>query len=313
MVSLLLTIGLSLSIIINNHTTMVPRDGNGNYCVHSSELIPHQIGNGDGNDGGDSPDYLAYTNFNRISYFKYLYNYSPANTSSGTCGYVSLIQLMSYYDTFYNDYIIPEAYDDGPLNNTSLSQANSNSPGVVRQAYSNSVYSSYYDFCNSTQNNNLESKLTVIHNTLNNTNNYNSFVAEIGGWDYQALLNSFYGSSNVVTVVEIDNSYNTYTQNQMKGYVKNYIDNGKPVVVHIRSTSGFSRHSVVAYDYSGDTIYANFGYNSSTTHDSLFNSTYSAIYYVAALDYGNLDHYHANNYIIDYECYCGCNQNNPTI
>ena len=312
MKTVLLITCLSLTIITRGHSTQVlPHDSSGFNGVNLKEIMPRH--GGECLECGEDPEYLSYTNFNRISYFKYLYNYSPKNTATGTCGYVSLIQLMTYYDTFYNDYIVPSSYDDGPVNNTSLSQANSNSPGVVREDYNSSVYSSYYSFCNSTQNYNLQSKLSVVYNTLNGTNDSSNFVDSIGGWDYQTLLNSFYGNSSTVSVTTIDNSYSTYTVNQMKGYIKNYIDAGKPVVVHIKSSMGFYRHSVVAYDYSGDTIYANFGYDSSTTHQNLLSGSYSGIYYIAALDYGNIDHYHSDNYVINYEYYCGCNQYNPTI
>ena len=62
----------------------------------------------------DFEDYIINNSFpntlNKNSYFSNLYNYSPMN-SHGSCGYVSLAQYLSYYDTFYNDNIIPESYE----------------------------------------------------------------------------------------------------------------------------------------------------------------------------------------------------------
>lgn len=45
-----------------------------------------------------------------VTYFQNLYTYSPVN-SHGSCGYVSFIQYLSYYDTFRNDNIIPTVYE----------------------------------------------------------------------------------------------------------------------------------------------------------------------------------------------------------
>ena len=42
------------------------------------------------------------TGFGMVSYFQNLDTYSPTN-SQGSCGYVSFIQYLSYYDTFRND------------------------------------------------------------------------------------------------------------------------------------------------------------------------------------------------------------------
>lgn len=69
-----------------------------------------------------------------VTYFSNLYKYSPMN-SYGSCGYVSLIQYLSYYDTFYNDSIIPENYERSQGNVATFEEAFSISPGVIRQDY----------------------------------------------------------------------------------------------------------------------------------------------------------------------------------
>jgi hypothetical protein len=89
--------------------------------------------------------------------------------------------------------------------------------------------------------------------------------------------------------------------------IKNSIDAGDPIVVHINDYGEFmGGHSVVAYDYDEDVIYAHYGRGGdSSTYELLAN--YDRIYYVAKLDYSSLKHSHSNNYVIDSVGYCGCN------
>ena len=70
---------------------------------------------------GDEPNDFNYpsnpgnpgnysSQLNMVNYFSNLNTFSPSN-KGGSCGFVSLAQVLSYYDTFYNDSIIPEQYD----------------------------------------------------------------------------------------------------------------------------------------------------------------------------------------------------------
>ena len=68
-------------------------------------------------------------------YFKNMAEYSPTN-QKGFCGYVSLIQYLCYYDSFYNDNIIPEKFERNQGFAESLNEARKMSPGVLRKEYS---------------------------------------------------------------------------------------------------------------------------------------------------------------------------------
>lgn len=274
-----------------------------------------------------SPDYVDYssqnyyqqTTFNRKTYFQNLYAYS-ANNSVGSCGFVSLIQAMSYYDSFYNDNIIPETYDKFDSNQTSEASVKLVSPGVLNQAYSSS-YGTYYQFCHDTMADNFQSKLTVLKNQLNGTDNngthldgdgntVNNFTTSIGGWDYQSLLNSLYSGSGVsVSVTEYANKSNS----EFVSIIKSIINNGDPAVVHIKKFDSLGvqigYHSVVAYEYDESGIYANFGWGSGSTHYQLLGGTagYTLITQVYSLDYSSNEHVHSNNYVISSKGHCGCN------
>lgn len=248
------------------------------------------------------------THFNMVTYFENLDTYFPEN-SVGSCGFVSLIQAMSYYDTFYSDNVIPEVYDRHNTSATTLNEAESSSPGVLHESFYDYNYSNYHDFCHATQSNNFQSLLTVLHNINLSTDNQTDFHYSIGAWDYDNVFDSFYGESSGIYVTE----YYDLTQSLYEQAIKSIIDSGNPAIVHISkndpSTNDVIAHSVVAYDYDDDHIYANFGYGVGSTHIPLIGGSYeySEIYYAASLNFSSIGHTHSNNYVAyNYE-YCGCN------
>ena len=265
----------------------------------------------DGGGGGTSiPNYYG---FNRKQFLEKSAKYVPDNRL-GTCGYISLIQLLSFYDTFYNDNIIPDQFDRSYQSATTLSGAVSYSPGV--EALSSSEYpasyspSAYRDFCFDRFSYCFHSYLTLLHNQDKGTDNNTDFTYSIGAWDYQGMLDKIYGGDKVIV-----SKYSSTgrSQSQFKQLIKDFIDGGDPVVVHIKDESSSNQdnwryHSVVAYDYSGDTIYANFGWGSGSTKRSLFDSSYGykEIYYVAALNFNKMGPKHSDNYVVNGRSYCGC-------
>lgn len=262
------------------------------------------------------------THFNPLIYFENLTTYSPYN-SAGSCGYVSLIQVLSFYDTFYNDNIIPENYEFKNLHSTSYENAIISSPGVKREQYiSGLIYNTYHDFCHNTMNDNLQSKLTVLLNVKDKTDNNGYIINEgkikynfepgIGGWRYEELLNLFYANLNLNLNYSIDYHIN-YDQNTYITYIKNKIDNGMPCIVHIKKYNEITKiddcHSVVAYDYDDNYIYANFGWSENSNHIPLIGGiqNYDEIYAVFSFDFSSTSHIHSDNYMINGEAYCGCN------
>lgn len=252
--------------------------------------------------------YSNHTTFNKITYFENLYDYSP-NNNIGSCGFVSFIQLLSYYDTFYNDSVIPEQFDRKLTTATTESEAKAVSPGVLRQVYYGSGYSSYYEYCHATMGSDLQSYFTVLYNQYLNSDNVDNFKYSIGAWNYNAVLRSFYNDSSLNLVT----TYSTSSQSNYMNWIKTNIDNGDPVIVHIRkraedgTTSG--AHSVVAYAYDEGGIYAHFGWGRSSSTYTLLGGTanYNEIYYAARVDFSSLGHSHSDNYIINGTPYCGCN------
>lgn len=236
-------------------------------------------------------------------YFENLFDYIPYN-SVGSCSYVALTAAMSYYDTFYNDDIIPSIYESGEYNAKNKSDLRYKSPGVMRLPYNENAYSSYYEFCNETQNFNLQSKLTILHNINRNSYNIQNFVPAGSGWDYNEILNSFYKyDKNIVNV------YTFQSQKEYVDMVKSVIDTGNPAVLSIYKNinGGIDHHAVVAYDYDENGIYANFGLEKSATRKLVYSDGYDTIRGLFTLDFSSFGHKHSNNYVIDGFSYCGCN------
>ena len=270
-------------------------------------------------DLADDPTFFTNTHFSMTKYFGHLSDYSPKN-NCGSCGFVSLIQVMSYYDTFYNDYIIDEFFDRYSTNINTLPQAYLKSPGVERNEFTPTdrddeilTTQEYYLFCHNNFINDFQCYLTCINNSIHLTDNQNSFSSSIGCWDYQTLLTSYFSSSTSCVVSTSTN----LSQAEYISSIKSFIDVGKPVIVHIKGydfeENKMRRHSVVAYKYDDNNIYANFGWESNSTSYPLINCSqhlYTEIYYMAVLDFSNMGHYHSNNYLINGTGYCGCNPYN---
>ncbi len=229
--------------------------------------------------------------FDMKSYFENLYTNVPYN-SNGSCGYVSLISVMSYYDSFFNDNIIPEVYEVNSIADN-FETAISNSPGVNNEIYHGSDYEKY---CFDSSDYNLQSKLTILHNE-NNV----SFSASIHGVDYENLLEKFYSSKNYFEFEDLTAN----TQVEYKEFIFKYLDQNIPVILHIYDGEN-KRHSVVAYDYDDENIYANFGYQKKYSSKlPIYSLGYNEIYYAIVLK-PTIAETHSNNYVVNRVNYCGC-------
>lgn len=76
----------------------------------------------------ENTEYVKTTDFSMKTYFSNLQKYLPSNIV-GSCSYVAIASVLSYYDNFYNDDIIPEKYEFYDDSN-SLEEAKKTSPGL---------------------------------------------------------------------------------------------------------------------------------------------------------------------------------------
>lgn len=262
----------------------------------------------------ESPSAHPTTSGAVIDYFRNLSAYSPIN-SKNSCGYVSLIQYLSFYDTFYDDSIIPEFYEQNDGNKETMLEALKVSPGVLRQSYP--IASSYlYNFVLKNKSTDYQMYLMYLFNQAmgNGSSNYDS---SIGMWDYQTIfdkINAFNGAEysylkleNFGTNAKINNSS---VVSGFDSYVKQHLDNDEPVILHIAKYNSFfntysAYHSVVAYYYDSLGIHTNFGWNEDYT-DVIPTDAGYYIKEAGVMDVSAIKNSHSSNYLIDGEHYCGC-------
>lgn len=261
------------------------------------------------------------TSFNLTNYFTNLIDYSAYN-SVGSCAYVSLCGLLSYYDTFHNDAIIPEAYDRCNTSATTETEAKLISPGVARVPYDATQYGSYYNFCHQTMSDNLQSKLTVLQNQLSGTdndgvsiNNQNiqtpNFSGQIQGDSYQNLLNEFYANSDFN--IQVSRIRDGYTQEQKLFYLKAILYSGYPAIVEIKrfvNNIEVAYHSVIAYEIDAEeNVYANYGWGAYGNHFTILGGPegYNYIEAIYTFSMFEVPHSHSNNYCFGNMHFCGCN------
>ena len=292
----------------------------------------------------ETVDYYSQSNFDMKSYFENLYLHQAANTN-GTCGYVSLISLLTYYDTFYDDRIVPEQYEQNGNSKSSFEEAKLESPGVVRDPYDVNGTRTYRQYCHDTMKYNLQSELTVIRNRRRDTDkngidpNTNSpyFDAGIGKADdkygYSDLLDAFFEKYDSQARFDVFGrrrkvmTFDWAENARFEEIIYRQLLQGKPVIATVADIRGtvqnpeLSRyHSVLVYDYKeyddgGYTLYANFGYGEGKTHEQLTGGRYGyeSIIDVFTFDYIGCECVHSNNYIVNGKGYCGSNLNEDIV
>lgn len=250
----------------------------------------------------------------------------------GSCGYVALGMMLSYYDTYLNDDIIPEQYDIPSSGEETNMVYRRKSPGILRDIISdpNDIENTwkypvglspenYYSLISAMSGQSLHAKLITIggengyYNVLNYTEpcltSFNS-RKQILECYLDNIVNLTKGSQYDIDYIVYDD-YTSHSE-EVKNYIIAKIKSGYPVLIGVQGKSG--GHVCVAYDYDGtsDTIYCHMGWGASTTHVSVESQGYN--YYDSAMiiDF-NLEHKHSDNYevltfdgSINTKKYCPC-------
>lgn len=287
----------------------------------------------------DENEVFNNENFLPISMFDYFNNlkfYLPRN-DFGSCTYISLIEILAYYDSVLNDDIIPTQYDYSPNNYTSFNDYRYNSPGVYMSTYSSTIMEMAVYGIEGNENNYIDylyeecfQSFLIKEYNNNVLNNYYDENIQTSAYDkiihpseFQSLLNYIYGENSIVVnekYYDYDKAGKDRIRNKTINEIKSIIDQGKPVILGLMGTErdedgNLVGHSVVAYDYDENNIYANFGYSEYyMTHKAVFNydnngniiGDYDRIQYYVTLDFPTFSHKHSDNFVIHNINYCGC-------
>lgn len=239
------------------------------------------------------------------------------------CGYVAIGMLLSYYDSFWNDNLIPEKFDKTVrLTNTNIENYN-NSPGTDEVYFSSTQWADYLINSNNDRfvpnlvkiaydlgyyeinNNSISFSHTTFSMIKNVVQNYLS--------NHQ-ILNPYAFS---ITCVNHETNYNGLAENgiqtnskKMRYDIIAYVKNGIPVLVGLSgSTPEDAGHVVIAYDYdlTQDVLYGHFGwFNNNKRHTNIEgNENYSNISAYIMLT-PRCNHLHSNNIVIDEQSVCSC-------
>ena len=293
--------------------------------------------------------YYPQKNFDMKSFFENFYVHQPANTI-GSCGYVSLISLLCYYDTFYDDRIVPEKYERNGESKSSFEEAKLESPGVVRDAFDKNGTKTYRKYCHETMDYNLQSELTVLNNQICGTDkdgfypgsvDKRYFNEGIGSIEeehgYRDLLPAFFEKYNSPVSFDIHESiregtYFDWSENlRLENIILNELKQGKPVIATVANLRGTgpklekdAYHSVLVYDYdewededgTNYRLYANFGkLDEGHTHCQLLGGdhNFEDIIDVFTFDYLGYDCVRSDNYIVNGKGYCGTELNDDIV
>lgn len=246
---------------------------------------------------------IDFSNFKNSYFYNLTENYS--RNVNNSCGYVGISMLLSYYDTFLSDDIIPEIYDK-PSDDSSYNMLErKNSPGVINDYIKINNIENYYKYITTLDKPSFQGKLMEISynkgliNLSSNKAFYTSFDKEV------IILKEYFKS-----VLDYDYG-KQYTLNRVSDNVKDFvisqIKKGYPVLLSLKLKFVDDGHVVVAYDYDENKkiVYCHTGYNSDFPDFNHFDiDTLYETYKDALTINFNISHKHSDNYKVGNKTYC---------
>lgn len=268
---------------------------------------------------------VFYTNSNYLHFYFSNLQGNMGRNLRGSCGIVALGMLLSYYDSFLNDSIIPETYD---VNNVEIAtipfNSRSESPGTLCEVISDNFNymddTLYNNFVYSQRNISLHCKLLLMNNYVRGTsystrfNLLNNFLSNISNL-------SNYAIDGINKEAYFDGSYplliRQYESDSVKQYVLQNVQNNIPVLVSVTNANNTSHHAIIVYGYDSDSssFIANMGWGYGNSRTYLSSNSFYSLFKTAMVVNFNLNHSHSNNYVFRcpsnnnsdnfYVCHCG--------
>lgn len=242
------------------------------------------------------------------------------NNSHGSCSYVALGMLISFYDSYWNDSFIPEDYDvestslftTYPSADFAFPSFYAESPGILFEP-SNEVNSlsldEYLIYTSSHSDIYFQSKLISLSQSYfgkekfeNTSNPFGMTFGEMLGF-----LNYYlYDYRNFSTAQVVINSCNDVSS--VRSYVINKIKNGIPVILRSESSS-LGGHAFIAYDYdeTNDEIYVHTGWRDENSNKTLSHVPLSSTGFTKLADAISLDVMKPSSFSYNYHSTSGEN------
>lgn len=269
------------------------------------------------NSGG--VDDLFIDNYYEGVYFSNLKE-NIGNNSHGSCSYVALAMLISFYDSYWNDLFIPEEYDVEPISSFitypsadfSFPSFYAESPGILFEP-SNEVNSlslnEYLLYVSTHSDIYFQSKLISLSQSYFGKekfeNNSNPFGMTFG--EMLNFLNYYlYDYRKFNTAQVTINSCNDASS--VRFYTINKIKEGIPVILRSESSS-LGGHAFIAYDYDAltDEIYVHTGWRDDNSNKTLSHVSLSSTGFIKLTDAISLDVMSPSSFSYNYHSKSGEN------
>lgn len=247
----------------------------------------------------ESPSPIYLTNHYSSYYFDNL-NSNFGNNSHGTCSYVSMGMLLSFYDSYWDDAFIDNRYDVGSefqsnrqyLADFDLIPSAIESPGVLfesRQLVDGLSIQDYYGVVSLHSDTYFQFKLIEIAKSLFGDNKFDESSDSLGlnrtelSNVLSTYLNSYAHISDQKATVQ---SYFNEDEQLMREAVVRQIKDGVPVILRAKEPTTNTCHSMIAYDYdeNADEIYVHTGWRDETRNVALTHVALSKLPYNNLLD-----------------------------
>lgn len=272
-------------------------------------------------------DTIFITDYFAPYYFKKL-NGRFGNNKKGSCSYVAVDMLLSYYDSFWNDNFLPEKYDGENVfvDETILNATESPGSKNENDIYANQSFLSdeeYFNLVNRYSNDIVHFDLISIG--IKQLNLYNSETKKLslGTFleDMQNVIRTYLDDSTTLGRNSINIRVAGLKDSDSEKKRKIIIDKvsqGIPVIVDAVNDEQ-NAHSFIAYDYDkeNDEIYCNAGwYNDFTHHISMSDLGYTYIqeilYFEPLIDHQNCLNYSRLDEEGDLINICACSSMIPS-
>lgn len=251
----------------------------------------------------------SYDNFMEAYFDNSTENYGI--NYKGSCGYVAMGLILTYYDSALNDNIVPEIYDKPSVDEDYNVISRRNSPGTnqdIIDLTDNEIdqltSQEYYNYVVEMSSYSLHSKLLLISESLGYYGPH-----RFAGSDYPSrkqILQTYLSTVGQTNYVFYESPGSTSLD--VKTFTINQILQGRPVLLSIGNDYG--GHACVAYDYdsTSDSVYCHMGWGADKTRVTPESQGYNEYWSAISIQF-NVSHSHSMNYgvciggVTNYYCY----------
>ena len=271
---------------------------------YGNEIIP--------DDSGPISNYTSYNPNDYLDTYFYKLETNYGYNVKGSCGYIAIGMLLSYYDTFLSDYFISDTYDAATNLGSYISSdaLNANSPGINRfydASLENISNINYYDnYINNPSYYNYYFQYYLLHtySQYYNYNNTSVYPASLSADEVNSILCDYIENNQYIADYVTINHIESSDVSNINDYVIGLVNNGIPVVALVSRTVGTETysHATICYDYQNGLIF-HWGKDGYTHVNSTnYQISINDIYYFTT----TLNHSCSNNYYYNNTFYCSC-------